>query len=118
MSDGSVFHSLYYCIGNTQNRIVCKSRQQLAASIYTCEVLVLRPSAQFESLIYHRGEILFTVDFRYMHKSRIRYHSSRKYPVSIGRSGRHEAVGGEQECTRYICKFFLLVLPCCAEVAL
>ena len=48
----------------------------------------------------------------------IGYHLCGEYAVGIACLRRHQAVGGKQHRRRQLCKFLLLILPCCAEVAL
>ncbi len=75
---------------------------------------VLGISAQFQCLFDDRCEVLILPDVGHFG---IGDHGGGKYPVSIACAGRHQAVGGEQDWRGKVRKFFLLVLPCRAEVA-
>ena len=86
-------------------------------TVDTSEFLSFFVAAQFDSTVDNCGEVFSTIFFFFDMCTTIEtYHICSEDISFVVFFWWHNAVCSEQECTRNINKFFLLVLPCCTEV--
>ena len=85
------------------------------ATVDAGEILILGVAAKLQGLFDDRSKVLLPADMGHF---RIGYQGGRVYTIRVAGLWRHQAVGGEENRRGQICKFFLLILPCGAEITL
>ena len=114
MTDISGFNRFNHFICHGQNSTVTKTCCHFMTAIDTCKMLVFCITAKFQCFFNNRCKIFLIIN---MHDFRIRHHLCCKYSICIAGLRRHQTVGCKENRCRHICKFFLLILPCCTKVA-
>ena len=111
------FYSVDYFISNTQYCAMTETSSYFMTTVDTSEFLSFFVAAQFDSTVDNGGEVFSTIFFFFDMCTTIEtYHICSEDISFVVFFWWHNAVCSEQECTRNINKFFLLVLPCCTEV--
>ena len=114
MTDVTGFNCFDHFVCYTKYSSVCKACHHFGSAVDSCELSVFRVTAEFQGFLDHRSEIFLIVN---VDDFREGYHFCGKYTVFIACFRRHEAVGRVEDRGRNVVKFFLLVLPCSAEVS-
>ena len=115
MPDCTGFYGFCHLLRNSQHCSMSKAGGYLCPPIDAGHHGILSIPSELQCLFNHRCKIFVLAD---VHQLRISYQRCGKDPVCIAVLRRHQAVGSKQDWCRQIGKFFLLVLPCCAEISL
>ena len=115
VTDFSGFHSIYNLTCCLEHGTVSKSGSDGFAAVDAAALLGFRIAAQFQCLLNDWRKILLSVN---VPDAGVGNSCRGKYAILIAFLRGHETVCSKENRCRNVCKFFLLILPCGAEVAL